>query len=328
MHVPPPPSTLAARRPRGVASRLLYLASLPERCVRAFLGWLGRGALLLAAFLPRPLRESRFFRVAVQKQLHLLCEDFGGAVPSASRRARPPENSSMASRAVGGALDNALVLGLHVSPVWVLLALADTIDGARGIAKEIASELEREGVLPPGSRVAQLDQLLGQVAKISGVVAESMDAPPLSVDELKRTVLALRDEAQRIDVAQVVSARDLEVLWSAVRESAAHEQRSLLEASTGIALGSLARVGELGQLLGRSALATARAGGQLFWRELVASYLDSAQEIQRRGFFATLHRSLAPQTRGTRRSFDPRRVSWTELVLSGGSYRNASWRKR
>jgi hypothetical protein len=307
---------------------LLYLASWPERALRCLAGWIGRGALLLAAFLPRPLRESRFFRVAVRKQLHLLCEDLGGAVPSGSRRARPVESTSLASRAVGGALDNALVLGLHVSPVWVLLALADAIDGARGVAKEITAELEKEGVLPPGSRVTQLDELLGQVAKVSGVVAESIDAPPLSVDELKRTVLALRDEAQRIDVEKVISARDLEALWSAVRESAAHEQRSVLEASAGIALGSLARLGAFGQMLGRSALATARAGGQLFWRELVASYLDSAREIQQRGFFATLHRALAPQTRGTRRSFDPRRVSWTEIALSFGSYRRASWRKR
>ncbi|MBK9384031.1 MAG: hypothetical protein IPN34_04315 [Planctomycetes bacterium] len=328
MTATPAALAIAPRRPRGPIPDALYLASLPERALRSLSGWIGRGALCLANLLPRPLRESRFYRIAVRKQLHFLCEDLGGAVPDASRRAKQAEGGSLTSRAVGGALDNALILGLHVSPVWVLLALADAIDGARGVAKEIARELEREGVLPEGSRVTQLEELLGQVAKVSGVVAESIDAPPLSLEELKRTVLALRDEAQRIDVEHVVSARDLEALWSAVRESAAHEQRSVLEASAGIALGSITRLGALGNLLGRSALATARAGGQLFWRELVSGYLESAREMQRRGFFATLHRSLAPQTRGTRRSFDPRRVSWTETLLSCGRYRRASWRKR
>jgi hypothetical protein len=326
----PPPAAATSdapaplRRPRGFLPDLLYVLSLPERALRALVGWLGRGVLLLAALLPRPVRESRFFRIAVQKQLRLLCEDVGGAVPSAARA----ESSSIASRAVGGALDNALVLGLHVSPVWVLLALADAVDGARGIAKEITSELEREGILPPGSRATHLDELLAQVSRVSGAVAESIDAPPLSVDELKRTVLALRDEAQRIDVQSVVSARDLEVLWGAVRESAAHEHHSLLEASAGIALSSVARIGELGSLVGRSALATARAGGQVFWRELVTSYVESAHEMQRRGFFTTLHRGLKPQTRGTRRSFDPRRVSFTEHALTLGRWCAASWRKR
>jgi hypothetical protein len=306
---------------------LLYLLSLPERALRALAGWIGRALLLAATLLPRPVRESRFFRTAVRKQLHLLSEDLGGALPPAERRAQVASGASLPRQVVGGALDNALVLGLHVSPVWVLLALADVVDGARGVARGIATELEREGVLPPGSRVGDLDALLGQVAKVSGVVADSLDAPPLSVEELRRTVLALRDEARRIDVEQVLSAADLERLWSAVRETAAPEGRSLLEASTGLALGSLARLGDFGVLLGRSALATARAGGQLFWRELVQGYLDAAEDIRRRGFFATLHRALRPQTRGTARSFDPRRPSWTELALTFGRWRRASWRK-
>ncbi|HYC78756.1 MAG TPA: hypothetical protein VEI02_14120, partial [Planctomycetota bacterium] len=153
------------RRPRSPLHLLLYVVSLPERVVRSLAGWLGAAGLAAARLVPRPLRETRFYRFVVERQLKLLCDDLGeaGRFPGAGAL-----DAKTAMRlGIGGALDNAAILTLHWSPLWLLLAAKDVADGARALVVDVVDDLKKRGLVEPGSRLDAAEQLLAAMARLS-----------------------------------------------------------------------------------------------------------------------------------------------------------------
>ncbi len=65
------------RRPRGVHHLLAWLLSLPERLIRVLVSMIGGLGGVIARFLPRPIRETRFFRTAVERQLRMMTDIVG-----------------------------------------------------------------------------------------------------------------------------------------------------------------------------------------------------------------------------------------------------------
>jgi hypothetical protein len=301
---------------------LLYGLSLPERVVRQILGFVGGLLLPLVMLLPAPLRRGKFFRLVVLRQVQILTDTVGQA---GIFHGEPKVEGEAAVRmGVGGALDNALILGLHVSPVWVLLAATDLCDGARAYVATLRGELAAMNLLPPGG-LGGVDDVLVGLARLSDRASDTLDMPPLSLKAMQASVQHLREDL--ISVAES-SARlaDVEALAGDLLRAAGEERGSLLQITSAVAVGSLKTVGQVAGLLTAGTCATALfVGHQL--GDTVRGYSESLKSLRDQGLGRAFHGFLRPLRRSEMRLLDPRFLTYTETLLSLGRLRGAPWRR-
>jgi hypothetical protein len=302
---------------------LAYALSLPERVVRWVAALLGTVLLGATRVLPRRVREGRFFRIAVERQIKLLADDLGqaGLFPAAAA----VDTRSATRMAVGGMADNLLLIGLHASPVWMLLAATDVSAGARRFLEELGRELKDAGVMAEGSRLDRLDDVLGGLSRLSERLADAIDMPPLGVAEMKATVATLRDELGATG-ASAASAADLDALADDVRGLADHADRGLLETAAALALGTARGAGSVAKGVVVGTGATIGIVGRHVWEDVVMDYGRTIRKVYRRGFTGSLGLFLRPLTRSHRRGFAWRFLTFTEIALSLGRWRRAEWR--
>ncbi len=311
-------------RPPWPHHLLAYVLSLPERLLRFLLGMVGGVLFLVARLLPAPIREGKFYRLAVERNIKMLTDDVAQAGLFPGQAALNPEYATR--MAVGGAVDNLLILGLHASPIWILLAAADLSKGAAAFTQEIAGELKEAGVLEEGSRLDSVDEVLGGLSRLSGRMASTLDTPPLSVEDMKKTVGAVRDDLKEVSQTTLERTVDIDGLAQDLRELAHKEDRSLLETTSGVAIGSMRTVGNIvvGGLAGAGA--TVKVAGRRLWNDVVLDYGRTIQRMHKKGFYGCIAGVVSPQARSSKRLFHYRFVTFTELLLSFLRWKRAPWR--
>lgn len=320
-----PEKRAAPKRSRAPHHLLAYLLSVPERIVRVIVSFLGGTALVLTFLLPRPLREGKFFKLVVERQIKMLTDDVGQA--KLFRDAEALDARSAARMGIGGTVDNLLILTLHASPVWVLLAASDVCEGARSFTEELGRELQDQGVIDKNSRLSSVDDVLGGLAKLSSRMAHTIDMPPISLDEMKSTVDGLKTEINEVtDTA--AQAAQLDDLVDDLRAVAETEDRSLLSVCAAVASGTMRTTGNLISGTVHGATAAVRIVGRRVWSDVVMDYANAASRVRKTGFYGSVRKFLRPQVRGYRRLFNYRFVTYTEIALSLGAWRNAAWRRR
>lgn len=303
---------------------LAYLLSLPERIVRFLAGLVGGLLFLLVRLLPGPVRQGKFYRLAVERNIKMLTDDVARAGLFPGQVAL---DSTYATRlAVGGAIDNLLILGLHASPIWILLAATDVSKGAARFTEQVAAELKAAGVIDEGSRLDSVDEVLNGLSKLSGSLVSSMDTPPLSLDDMKSTVGTMRTELKDLGSTTTGRALDVDGLAADLMTLASREDRSLLETTSGVAIGSMRAVGNIvvGSLAGAGA--TVRVAGRVLWNDVILDYGRTIEEMTQAGFSGMVRGVVAPQARSSQYLFHYRFVTLTELGLSLMRFKKAPWR--
>jgi len=311
------------RRPRLPHHLLAYLLSLPERCVRLLATGVGLTLLGATRVLPRPIREGRFYRLAVERQIRMLTDDVGlaGVFPGQAGT----DAKSATRMAVGGAVDNLIMIGMHASPMWILLAATDVSKGAQAYMKVLAEELKEAGVMAEGSRLDNMDDLLGGLNRLSTRLADSVDMPPLSIEDMKKTLSGLGEE-MKSGGTSLLQVADVDGLASDMAELASGANHSLLETTGAVALGTMKGAGNVlkGGLVGAGA--TVMFVGNVVWNDVLGDYGRTIQRIYRRGFYGSVRTFLRPQSRSARNLLAYRFLSVTGLLLSFGRWRTAPWR--
>ena len=317
-----PDLAAAPRRPRRVHHLLAYGLSLPERIIRWIASIIGSCLLVLTFLLPRQIREGRFYKTTVRRQIKMLVDDVGQA--GVFQGEDELDTRTAARLGVGGAVDNLLVLTMHASPIWLLLAATDVCKGAAGFVGEIGQELKDAGVMREGSRLDSGDDVLEGLSRLSERMADTVDMPPITLSEMKETVLNLKDEVGGV-TGTVIDTADLEGFVSDVRNAATGANRSLLQTTAAIATGALERTGNVvvGTAVGTTA--TIRYVGRNVG-DVFSDYAKSLNTIRRLGFSGSLRRFLKPQTRSSQRLFAYSFLTFTEIGLSLGGWRKTAWR--
>jgi hypothetical protein len=318
------PAREAVARPHAPLHVLAYALSLPERLLRLLAGAVGGLLHAVLRLVPRRIRETRFYRTAVERQIRILTDDVAraGLFPQAERL-----HGKVAVRmAVGGTVDNLVMIGLHASPIWMLLAATDVSDGARAFLRELGGELRAAGVLEKGARLDSLDDVLGGLSRLSERLATTLDVPPLALDDMKRTVSGLRDEMRGVGRSVGQQAAAMDELAREVTGLAGRTHRTLLETGAAVALGTARTTGRLvvGGVVGAGA--TVRILGRRAWQDVVVETGRTIREIARRGFWGSLRAWTAPQAQSRRALFAWRFLTFTEIGLSLGRWRKAPWR--
>lgn len=287
-----------------------YLLSLPERALRsssALAGGLVREAGEVV--LPASLRRTRLYGILVEATLRFLIEQVGEVQGEFS--GTPAAENLLLRRTVGNGLDLLGILTLHVSPVWVLAALADLSGSGRQLIAGIAAALQREGLLGEGEDFGSLEQLLNGLEQTAGRLAATLNEPPLDARGLRRELIFLRRHA----IPDPPSVEALGQFWRRLEEEARLQERSVFELSSLLALSAVRSMPRRLTWLSRSAELAAAETGRLFGENLLDHYTRTLAAIHAEGYAAYLAREFRPYLTAAARQWSRDRQSMTERFL-------------
>jgi hypothetical protein len=269
-----------------------YLVSLPERIVRAVAA--GAGGLIYEAtevLLPGWLRRSRLYQAIVAALLRITVELVGGVTG-----AFPPDDVNVEELAVrkaaGSVIELASLLAVGWSPLWLLAAAADLTGGTRIYLRALVSELQRDGVLPEDAEFTSVEELLNTLEGTSGLMAETVDLPPLNVRDMRSSWQALQQ-----NVATLPEASHLACIYAQLQQVAKQEGRPLRSVSSLIAAGAV------------------RAGVQMGHTYLFDYYQDALRIITAEGLSVYAQRVAKPYLAVAVGHLDPKRITHTERLL-------------
>lgn len=319
-------------------SNLLYGLSLPERLVRSVVGVTAGTAKEIAEFVvPQAFKDSKTYEIAVRNSIGFLVSGVGkvadstGAftpelkVTASSPVASCSDDSSatpvdqdtgriIARKAAGSFIDIAGLSMLHVSPLWVLAIVSDVAYGSQVYLKELADELRQQGLIDETSTIRNVQDLLGAVKQASGTAASSFDQPPLSLDELQKSVEETRIALVEIDPTQIIPQAEILRYWTEMREVADREQVSLLGLSGAIAMQTLETAKDLTHGTATGLL----VAGNILTERVFGHYVDALQRIRDVGLWESVKNTYAPYIDMAWGNFVRSRKTWTEQLLDPG----------
>ena len=212
-----------------------YLTSMPERLVRAAAA--SGGGLLLEGtelIIPSPVRRhSKLYQATVARILSITVEFVGGVTgryPAEEMEAQ----ELVVRKLAGNAMELASVAAVGFSPLWALAAASDVIGGTRAFLDSFVKEIKDKGILPEDSSVSSVDELLAALEGTSGQVADTIDIPPVAVDQMRDTVSRFRQNAENVP-----APRRLAGIFSELHKAAREQDRSLLTISSLLAAGAV-----------------------------------------------------------------------------------------
>jgi hypothetical protein len=292
-----------------------YLLSLPERVIRSALA-LGAGLLreVGEVVLPRGVRRSQLYKSLVEVTLRYVIERVGGA-----KGVFPPEQATtedfLARRGAGHAIELLGIVAFRISPVWVLAALADVSGLGRRLIPEITAALEAQGLLDKGTRFESVDQLLTGLEKTSARLADTLNAPPLDIESLRKEWSAIRDHVRSLKPADRPSPQQIQQHWQQLTHESARQGRSVFEISSVMAVSAVRTLPAKARWLSASARIGASQTGKLAWAALLDHYTQTLNDLRAVGYLAYAKRQLSPYVRACIDQFSPQKRTLTQRLL-------------
>jgi hypothetical protein len=283
---------VTASTSEGERSSRDYITSLPERVVRATAVLVG-GLLQETAevLLPHWLRRSYLYQTTIARLLRIAIELVGGVSEVAPTGALPAQ-ALLVRKTAGNAIELTSFLAVGWSPLWLLAAAADLTGGTRVYLRALLAELRGAGVLPTESTIASVEELLTTLEHSSGLMADTIDMPPLNVREMRASWQALQQH-----ISELPDTESLAAIFSDLEQVAAREGQSLAALSGLIAVGAV------------------RAGLQLGTLYVFEYYRQALGSIATEGLVIYLRRVSRPYRAQIVRHLHPRSETYTERLL-------------
>ena len=317
-----PDEVSGASSDAGLASQTvdaaMYGLSLPERVARAMIGTTSRVARDTAELaVPDSFKRGRLYAITVNRMLGFLAEDVGKLTPDLDHNVEQPEDNRdkqyLVKKAIGNVIDLGGLAVLHISPLWVIAIFSDIALGTKTYLNTLISELKEQGVLPESETIDNVDRLLEALQRTTATLADQLDTPPITVDQLRRSVEQLRTEAQKGDLTQVVAVSDLERVWNEIEETVRVEQRSPLEVSNAVAMMTYNQIVRVGH----GAVGSVKVALDLVSDNVVDYYFDALERIHTKGYYTCVIESYDRFLRDLYYVFDASAPTKTEQVLRG-----------
>ena len=135
--------------------------------------------------LPAAARRSKLYQVTIDRLLRIMVEGFGD-VRGIYRDQVTPVGELAARKTIGNVLEFASIFAVGFSPLWVLAAASDVMGGSKVYLLALVTELKRAGLLSAEADVASYEELLGRLEAGSGVLADAIDVPPMTLRDAAR----------------------------------------------------------------------------------------------------------------------------------------------
>ncbi len=286
-----------------------YGVTLPERAVRAAAAGLG-GAVHETAqlVLPRVVRRSRLYEATAKNALRVAIELVGGVSNPSAEPGEVGAGRIAVKKTAGNVVEVGAIAAIGFSPLWLLAAAADILNGSRVYLRTLEHELIEAGMLDPSARFDSVDQLMGALGGTVGHAARLIDLPPVELAELQQSI-----EEFRQDASSLPSSAEMASLFNALVQTARVERRPLLEVSSGVGLAFFASARHVTRY------------------HVVAPYRQDWEPLRGEGFAAYAARVAAPYQAAMGSHFHPGRRTWTERApgIVGGWLRRGRdrWRR-
>lgn len=276
---------------RTVFSRT-YLVSFPERAARA--GAALAGGLVYETsevVVPIAVRRSRLYQAIVGRLLRILVELVGG-VEGAYPAQEIAVRELLKRKTAGNVVELSSFLAVGWSPVWLLAGASDLVGGTKAYLRVLVIELRDAGVLAEDANVASFEELLTALEATSGLLADTVDVPPLNVTSLRASWEELKRQA-----ADLPDSEGLEKTFAELQLAARREDRSVMEISSIVALGAV------------------RTGVKLGNVHIFDYYRRALRTIVEEGLLTFLRRTSTPYLTRAGSHFDPRSSTYSERLL-------------
>ncbi len=297
------------------ASAYEFLLSLPERIIRS-LGAISGGLLreVGKVALPARIRRTALYRTMVEVTLRFLIQEVGQVEDVYPLERRLAQNFLL-KRGASHGIELLGLLTLHVSPIWILAALADASGAGHSLIVEITEALQREGLLDSNAHFENVDQLLDGLEKTSAHLAETLNVPPLDVESLRREWTQLKQDLPRVAKGSLPAPARLQRIWHELLDLAAEQKRSVFAVCSLLAVSSLAQLPCNLLWLSRAARIAGKRTGEVVGDGLLTHYKEALGEISRTGFLEYWKREFRPYLRAAAEQFARSRQSSTERLL-------------
>jgi hypothetical protein len=268
------------------------MATLPERSLRAAAALLGGAVYETSTVaLPQAVREAKLYQVTVDRLLRIMIE-WVGDVRGIYVGETTPVGELAARKFAGNIVELASIFAVGWSPLWLLAAASDVMGGSKAYLRALVAELQAAGRLPADTDVASYEELLNRLETGSGVLADAIDVPPMSLRDARAAFDTLRQQASALPPADELAA-----LFREMQAAAEREGRSLSDVSAALAL------------------AAARAGVAMGNTHVFDFYRGALGAMREEGLLRFLRRVAAPYVSRAGRHFDPRGVTYTDRLL-------------
>ncbi|HET7271979.1 MAG TPA: hypothetical protein VFI90_12935 [Rubrobacter sp.] len=241
--------------------------------------------------LPLAVRRTRLYQAIVGRLLRIMIELVGG-VEGVYPAQEIPVRELLVRKTAGNVVELSSFLAVGWSPVWLLAGASDLVGGSKVYLRALVTELRDAGVLVADPDVASFEELLTVLEGTSGVLADTVDVPPLDVPGVR----ASWQELQR-QVADLPDAAGLDNIFAELQLAARQEDRSVLEISSIVALGAV------------------RAGVSLGNVHIFDYYRRALRTIVEEGLLSFLRRTSTPYLTRAASHFDPRSGTYSERLL-------------
>jgi hypothetical protein len=158
--------------------------------------------------------------------------------------------------------------------------------------RALLEELRDAGVLAADAEVASFEELSTALEGTSGVLAATVDVPPLNVPSVRTSWQELQRQA-----ADLPDGASLERIFVELQLAARQEDRSILEISSMVALGAV------------------RTGVRLGNVHVFDYYRRALRTIVEEGLLSFLRRTGTPYLRRAGSHFDPLTSTYSERLL-------------
>jgi len=241
--------------------------------------------------LPDAVRRSKLYQAVVGRLLRIIIELVGG-VEGVYPSEEMPARELLVRKTAGNAVELASFLAVGWSPVWLLAGASDLVGGSKAYLRALVTELRDAGVLVPDAEVASFEELLSALEGTSGVLADTVDVPPLNISSVRTSWQELQRQA-----ADLPDAACLEKIFSELQLAARREDRSMLEISSVVALGAV------------------HAGVRLGNVHIFDYYRSALRTIVEEGLLCFLRRISTPYLTRAGSHFDPESSTYSERIL-------------
>ena len=252
----------------------------------------GGGILLEAAdhILPPAARGSKFYQCTIARPFRITVEFVGGVDGRFPAEMSAPE--LVKRKVAGNVVEAGCVFTVGFSPLWFLAAASDVTNGTRAYLDAFVNELKHVGVLPEGTDVSSVNDLLTVLDGASKQAADAIDIPPTAIADMRDAVDLLREHADLIPGPQRLAE-----VFSQLSEAAGEQKHSLLAVSTLVAAGAVG------------------AGVQMGSTHLFSFYSEALQTIRSEGVSQYLGRISQPYVEAATRQLDPNRPAHTPRLI-------------
>ena len=272
--------------------KFLYFISLPERLLRALAILLGGAVYETAqALLPSWIRQTRLYQALIANLLRIMIEFVGGGSGLLPQEDIDAQQLAV-RKAAGTGIELVGLLTIGWSPLWLFAVAADLTGGARSYLQALESEMKLDGLLPGDIEVNSTRELLSIFEDASDKVAETLDIPPLTVQDMRASWEKLNANAK-----QLPDPERLARIYKEMKLVSGNQDCSLRELSS---------------LFGSSAY---RAGIKLGQVHIFDFYRAALDEIKNEGLKAYTFRAAKPYTTAASRHFDPALTTYTQRFL-------------